>query len=66
MLPGDRRERGRERGFQLDAGFGHAGIFHAELAAAPLMDPEHMIGMVEEVAVDPERPDAFVAVGNLS
>jgi hypothetical protein len=61
----DRRQGGRERGFQLDTGFGRAGVFHAELAAAPLMDPEHMIGMVEEVAVDPERPEAFVAVGNL-
>jgi hypothetical protein len=59
----DRRQGGRERGFQLDTGFGRAGVFHAELAAAPLMDPEHMIGMVEEVAVDPERPEAFVAVG---
>jgi len=64
VLRCDRGQSGREGDPDICVGIGRAIIVHAELAVAPFVASEHMIGMVEEIAVDAQRPEPFVAVGN--
>ena len=64
MLRCDRRQGGREHRTYVGAGLGCAIIVHAELAVSPFVAAQHMAGIVEEIAVDPQRPVALVAARN--
>src|SRR3546814_9759508 len=66
FMPGrNRRQGGRERCREVDAGLSHASVVHTELAASPFVASQHMIGIVEEIAVDLKRPVTFIALRNL-